>query len=228
MALRLFHVTEFAESRLLSPASQRDARHPFVVMLMFSLWLAGGCNLALWKALSRQSDLGTVAVWLIGVDLVLMMACALVIMLSLLSWRWTLKPSLSLLLLLAAFNAHLMLTQGVFIDIDLIRRILQNPGLQLRALLSWQMIITVMLLGVLPIIWLWRMPVRRTPLLRNLKQNLVLFTAASLILAGLWLSSQQMVSNLVNNQPQLRQLFNPFNMIQSLVQALLPALKTWV
>ena len=228
MALRLFHITEFAESRLLSPASQRNSSHPFVLVLLFSLWLASICNLALWQALSRLPDLGTGAVLRVGIGLALMMACALVMLLSLLTWRWTLKFSLTVLLLLAAVNAYFMLIQGTFINADLVRRMLDNPGVQLRALLSWKFFIIVLLLGIVPAILLLRMPVRRTPLMRNMRQNLVLFATAGMALAGLWLLSHQMVSTLVNNQPQLRQLFNPFNLILSLVQTLVPALKNWV
>lgn len=228
MSLRLFHVTEFAESRHLSPASQREAYHPFVLLLLFSLWLASICNLALWQALSRLPQLGTGTAWLIGFVLALMMTCALVMLLSLLSWRWTFKFSLTLLLLLTAINAHFMLTQGTFINADLIRRIVNNPGVQLRALLSWKFFIIILLLGIVPTILLLRMPVRRTPLMRNMMQNLAFFATAGMILAGLWLMSHQMVSNLVKDQPQLRQLFNPFNLIQSLVHTLAPALKNWV
>jgi lipid A ethanolaminephosphotransferase len=228
MSLRLFHITEFAESRLLSPASQRDASHPFVLVLLFSLWLASICNLALWQALSRLPDLGTGAVWRIGIGLALMMACAFIMLLSLLTWRWTLKLSLTLLLLLAAFNAHFMLTQGTFINADLIRRILHNPAVQLRALLSWQFFMIVLLLAVVPIILLWRMPVRRTLVRRSLMQNLALFATAGMALGGLWLLNHQTVSTLVHSQPQLRQLFNPFNMFQSLVHKLVPALQSWL
>jgi lipid A ethanolaminephosphotransferase len=228
MSLRLFHITEFAESRLSSPASQREAYHPFGLVVVFSLWLASICNLALWQALSRLPDLSAGAVWRIGIGLALMMTCALVMLLSLLSWRRTLKVSLTLLLLLAAFNAHVMLTQGTFINADLIRQILHNPGVQLRALFNWKLFVIVLMLGVVPTIMVWRMPVRRTPLLRNLMQNLALFASAGVVLAGLWLLSHQTVTTLVNGQPQLRQLFNPFNLIQSLVHTLAPALKIWV
>jgi len=199
-----------------------------VLVLLFSLWLASICNLALWQALSRLPDLGTGAVLRVGIGLALMMACALVMLLSLLTWRWTLKFSLTVLLLLAAVNAYFMLIQGTFINADLVRRMLDNPGVQLRALLSWKFFIIVLLLGIVPAILLLRMPVRRTPLMRNMRQNLVLFATAGMALAGLWLLSHQMVSTLVNNQPQLRQLFNPFNLILSLVQTLVPALKNWV
>jgi hypothetical protein len=64
--------------------------------------------------------------------------------------------------------------------------------------------------------------------MRSLVQNLALFATSGIVLAGLWLSSHQLVSNLVHDQPQLRQLFNPFNMIQSLVHKLVPALQSWV
>jgi len=228
MALRLFHITEFAESRLLSPASQREANHPFVLVLLFSLWLASICNLALWQALSRLPDLGTGAAWRIGIGLTLMMTCALVMLLSLFNWRWTLKFSLTLLLLLAAFNVHFMLTQGTSINADLIRRILHSPGAQVRALLGWQFFIIALLLGVVPVILLWQIPVRRTLLLPNLMQNLALFASAGLALAGLWLLNHQTLSTLLNNQPQLRQLLNPFHLIQSLVHGLPPALKSWL
>ena len=225
MTLRLFHITEFAESRLSSPAAQREAYHPFGLVLLFSLWLAVICNLALWQALSRLPELGTGAAWRIGMALALMMTCALVMLLSLLSWRRTLKLSLTLLLLLAAVNAHFLLTQGTFINADLLRRFLHNPAVQLRVLLGWKFFFVVLLLGVVPTVLLWRMRVRRTPLGRSLMQNLALFAAAGVILTGLWLTSHQMVSNLVHNQPQLRQLFNPFNIFQSLTHALVPALQ---
>jgi glucan phosphoethanolaminetransferase (alkaline phosphatase superfamily) len=75
-------------------------------------------------------------------------------------------------------------------------------------------------MGVLPIVVLRRMSVRRTTLLRNLFQNLALFGFSAVVLASLWLFSHQMVLTLFKNQPQLRQLLNPFNVLQALAQML--------
>ena len=220
MSLRLFHVTEFAQSQLLSPASQRNASHPYVVVLLFSLWLASIGNLALWQALYRLPDSGAGKVWWTSIVLALMMYCAVVMLLCALNWRWTLKLLLTLLLLLAAFNAYFMLTQNVGIDAGMIKQILKSPGAQFRALLNWQWFFIITLMGILPIIVLRRMPVRRTTLLHTLFQNLALFAVAAIVLAGLWLFSHQMVLNLVHNQPQLHQLLNPFNVLQALGQIL--------
>jgi lipid A ethanolaminephosphotransferase len=223
MSLRLFHITEFAESRLLSPASQRNAVHPYVVVVLFSLWMASVCNLPLWQALFRLPDAGGGKVWWVGISLALMMLCALVMLLSLLTWHRVLKLSLTLLLLVAAFNAYFMLTQRVFIDGGLLMRILKNPATQLRPLLNFQLFMIVTLLGLMPIVVLWRMPLRRTPLMQNLAQNLALFVAACALFAGLWLVSHQTVTSLIHSQPQLRQLLNPFNMLQTPVQMLVSA-----
>jgi lipid A ethanolaminephosphotransferase len=228
MALRLFHITEFAESRLLSPASQRNASPSFVVVLLFCLWLASICNLALWQALSRLPPTGAASTWWTGVVLGLMMTCALIMLLSFLSWRWTLKPALTLVLVLAAINAHLMLTQGAFINAESLSRIVSNPGVQLRAMLGWQVFAIVLLLGIAPSILLWRIPVRRTALSSKLLENIALFAVAGIILYGLWRLNRQSLLELINNHPSLRQLFNPFNMIQSLVQGLAPSAPSWL
>jgi lipid A ethanolaminephosphotransferase len=220
MSLRLFHVTEFAQSQLLSPASQRNASHPYVVVLLFSLWLASIGNLALWQALYRVPDSGAGKVWWSGIVLALMMYCAVVMLLCVLNWRWTLKLLLTLLLLLAAFNAYYMLSQNAGIDAGLIKQIVKSPGAQFRALLNWQWFFIITLMGVLPIVVLRRMSVRRTTLLRNLFQNLALFGFSAVVLASLWLFSHQMVLTLFKNQPQLRQLLNPFNVLQALAQML--------
>ena len=215
MALRLFHVTEFAQSQLLSPAFQRSASHPLLVVMLFSLWLSIVSNVALWQALYRLPDSAPGKVWWAGIALALLLECALLMLLSLLNWRWTLKISLTLLLLLTAFNAYFMLTQDAFLDAGVIRRFLHSPGAQLRALLNWRFFIVIALLGILPTVLLWRMAVKRTPIPRNLLQNLLLFAVTCVMLTGLWLLSQSMVLTLFKNQPHIRQLLNPFNILQT-------------
>jgi lipid A ethanolaminephosphotransferase len=220
MSLRLFHVTEFAQSQLLSPAFQRSASHPVAIVLFFSLWLTSISNVALWQALYRLPDSGAGKVWWTGICLAILLECALLMLLSLLNWRWTLKLALTALLLLAAFNAYFMLTQDGFLDAATIRRFVKYPGAQFRALLNWKLFAIVTLTGVVPTILLWRMSVKRTPVMRNLFHNLILFASAGIFLAVLWLFSQHMIMNLVKTQPHLRQMLNPFNVLQTLTQML--------
>ncbi len=212
MTLKLFHVTEFAESALLSPEAQREAIHPVTLLLLTSLWLVIVCNVPLWHELSRL-PLETGQRWWLGLRLGLLMVFALTALLSLLCWRRTFKLALALLLLLAALNAPLMWRQATFFDLS---AGLAHLGAQLRAGASWQLVGVFLALGLLPVLWLWRLPVRRIPLLANLLQNIVLFVLASALLAGTWHFSESDVSALWRSQPQLLQLLNPLSSLQAL------------
>lgn len=216
MSLKLFHITEFAESSQLSPATQREAIHPCVVVLLASFWLASACNLPLWRELSGLDQPGNGRALWFGAGLTLMMTAALSALLGLLSWRWTLKPAITLLLLVAALGAHVMLAYGVVIDTDTMIRALQATPREARGFFGWQLFVTLLLLGVLPALWLWRTPVRRIPALRNLKQNAVLFMASCSLLAVMLLAAYKNFSPLMSSQPQWRHWLNPINTLLAL------------
>lgn len=212
MTLKLFHVTEFAESAWVSPEAQREAIHPVMVVCLASLWLTLVCNLPLWREFSHLS-LGSGQIWWLGLRLALLMLFALTALLSPVCWRRTLKPALALLLLLAALNVSLMLSQANFLDLS---AGLEKLGAQLRAEASWQLAGLFVALGLLPALWLWRLPVRRIPLLANLLQNTLLFVLSCALLVGTWWFSEQDISELLRSQPQLHRLLNPFSSFHAL------------
>lgn len=212
MTLKLFHITEFAESAWVSPEKQREAIHPVMVVLLASLWLTLACNFPLWRELAHL-PLETGQRWWLGLRLALLMLFALTALLSLTCWRRTLKLALSLLLLLAALDMPLMLSQANFLDLS---AGLGNMGTQLRAGASWQLAGLFAALGLLPALWLWRLPVRRIPLLATLLQNTLLLVLSCVLLAGTWWLSAHDISELLRNQPQLHQLFNPFSSFHAL------------
>lgn len=220
MTLKLFHVTEFAESALLSPEAQREAIHPVTLLLLNSLWLAVVCNIPLWHELSHV-PLETGSRWWLGLRLALLMVFALTALLSLLRWRRIFKIVLTLLLLLAALNVPLMWNQAHFFDLG---AGLATLGAQLRAEASWPLAGLFLALGLLPVLWLWHLPVRRIPLLATLLQNTALFIVACALLAGTWRFSASDVSALLRSQPQLHQLLNPF----SSFHALAPEQLSWL
>lgn len=212
MTLKLFHITEFAESAWVSPEKQREAIHPVMVVFLASLWLTLACNFPLWRELSRL-PLETGQLWWLGLRLALLMLFALTALLSLLCWRRTLKLALVLLLLLAALDMPLMLSQANFLDLS---AGLGKLGAQLRAGASWQLAGLFVALGLLPALWLWRLPVRRIPLPANLLQNTLLFVLSCVLLAGTWWLSAHDISERLRSQPQLHQLLNPFSSFQAL------------
>jgi lipid A ethanolaminephosphotransferase len=213
MGLRLFHITEFAQSRL-SPAAQREARHPAALLLLASLWLALAGNLPLWRELGRQPMDGALLCW-IALCFALLTTFALAALLSILNWSWLLRPAITLLLCLAAVNS-LLLWSGHG-DSNFFRFSEAESALvRLRNLSTWPLLLTTSLLAGLPTLLLWQTRLRRIPLSHKLPQNLLLLFMCIALLAIVWFSGRHALLPLLQDQPRWLSLLTPFNTLLSL------------
>ena len=89
---------------------------PLWLVIGASLWMATVGNAALWGEMRALEALQGPAGWAFGAGLGLMVAACLAAIVSLLAWRWTLKPALIVLLIASATATHFMLASHVFID----------------------------------------------------------------------------------------------------------------
>lgn len=212
MAIRLFHLTEFADSAFLSPQAQREAMHPLLATVLASLWLVLATNLPLWFFLMRGAPAADRPDWL-GPTLAAQMVLALCAGLALLPWRRALKPVLIALLLLAALNTHLLLKHGVFLDGTALQRALGATWPEVRAFVGWQLLATVLVLGVMPTFLLWRQPLRRRSFWQCLWQNALCVA----VCAGLlWVWQDPGTQQYMQAQ---RALLTPFNSLLALAAA---------
>ncbi|BDU53342.1 phosphoethanolamine--lipid A transferase EptA [Limnohabitans sp. INBF002] len=198
-----------------SPA--RPARPATTLVIVASLWLAVLGNLALWKNLLLLPDLTGWHGVGFGVAFALIIACVVTSLLSLFAWRFTLKPAITLLLLLAAFATHYMLMYGVVVDTPMLVNVLQTDTREARDQLSWQLLGTVMGLAILPIIWLWRQPMTTQPLTQQLLRNAGLFTSALVLAFGTTQLVFQDFSSLMRNYTEMRYQINPLNSIYAVL-----------
>ena len=178
---------------------------------MAALWIASIANLALWRALAGLPELANGRGLAFGIGFGVMIAAAHVALLSLLAWRWTLKPALALFLLAAAGGAYFMLSYGVVIDRTMMVNVLLTDTREARELLSWRLLGALLLLGVLPLALLWRTPLRWAAPLRQAGHNAILLVAACALLAGAGVLFFQDLSATMRNHTQLRYLINPLN-----------------
>jgi lipid A ethanolaminephosphotransferase len=125
---------------------------PLWLVVLASLWIATVCNVALWRELSRLPGLSGGQAVTISIALALVIALATTALLSLLAWRWTLKPAITVFLLSAAFGAYFMMAYGVVIDKTMMVNTLQTDVRETRDLLNWHLLATVLVLAVLPLI----------------------------------------------------------------------------
>ena len=186
------------------------------VMLAASGWIATVCNLALWRELQQLQLLQTPDGYAFAVALAGTIAAVFLLLLCLVAWRPVFKPLLTLLLLVAAGGAHFMLGYGVVIDATMVINVLHTDLRESSALLGWRLAMTVLLLGVLPAIGLWRQPLVFAPWPRQLLKNVVGALAAFLLLLALVAVSFQPLAANMRNHKQLRYLMNPLNTVYAL------------
>ena len=191
-------------------------RHPAWLVLIYSLWIATVCNIALWREWSRMPELQNLRGLGVGAGFTVTITAAMVVVFSLLNWRWTLKPAITLSLFAAAFGAHFMLSYGVVIDTTMLVNALQTDMRETRDLVNAQMLVTVLVMAILPMVWLWRQRPLRRSALRQIVGNLLTAALALGVLVGSLLLIFQDFSSLMRNHTEQRYLINPLNSFYAL------------
>lgn len=205
-----------AEAAPSSGAARRDFTHPGWLILAVSAWLASAANLPLWLAMRDLGLFRQASGWLFALAFASMISACLAGIVSLLAWRWTLKPVLALLLLSAALGAHFMLAYHVVIDTSMITNALQTDAHEVRDLLGLKLALALLLFGVLPCVVLWRWPVEYGHWPRRSAHNLLQAGAALLALVLLVLASFSPLASTMRNHKELRYLVNPLNAVYAL------------
>lgn len=181
MSLKLFRSTGY--SSILVPGETRITKHPGWLVLATSAWIGFACNVALWRSLLSGDP---APAWALTAGVFVAAACAF--LLSLLGWRRTLKATATLLLLVAAVAAAGIWSQSAPVDASLWGK---GPAALLppwASLLGWQVPALLVVLGVLPMLWVWQTQVRRLAGPDQLAANaLGMGTAAALMAAAGWL-----------------------------------------
>jgi lipid A ethanolaminephosphotransferase len=181
MSLKLFRSTGY--SSILTPGETRVLRHPAWVVAAVSAWVGLVCNPALWHTLLG----GGGAAWALTAGLATGAAAGVV--LSLMGWRRTLKPTATLLLLTAALLACGIFLQDLPVDATLLDRKLRTLMPGWPSLLRWQTPALLAMLVLPPLLWMWNAPLRRLSGPEQLRHNLLgaglglaLLAAAALML----------------------------------------------
>ena len=195
----------------------RQAHSARVLVVLASVWLAVLGNWTLWRNLMAAPDLtGWHSLWF-GAAFALIIACVIAALLSLLAWRFTLKPAITVLLLLAAFATHYMSMYGIVVDTPMVVNVFQTDTREARDQLSWRLLATVIGLAGLPMLWLWRQPVKSEPLARQLLRNLGLGVVALVVAFGTLQLVFQDFASLMRNHTQMRYQINPLNSVYALL-----------
>lgn len=190
--------------------------HPAWVVVLISAWLATACNVPLWREVAQLPGQGSLRGWGFALAFAIIVAAGNAALLSLLAWRWTLKPAAAVLVVMAAFGAYFMLAYGIAIDASMLVNVLQTDVREAGDLLSWRMLATVGALAVPPLLWLHRRPVRRLGALRHMAHNGLLLLGSVVVIVVCLLLVFQDFASTMRNHTRLRYLINPLNSVYAL------------
>jgi lipid A ethanolaminephosphotransferase len=177
MALRLFRTTGY--STLMMPGETRLAMHPAWLVLAASVWIAVACNAGLWRLPAHPEDART------AFATAALLGGGAGVFLSLLGWRRTLKPAITIVLIVAA-----LLACGLWVQQLPVESLWQQRPRGLMppwaSFMRWQVPALMLLLALVPIVWVWNVSVRRLPGPVQLRSNLLgALLAAAVLVAGL-------------------------------------------
>ncbi len=193
-------------------------RTPLQIAALVSLWIATVGNVALWVEIFRHLDGFTGWRGLaLGVCFATFIAAAQFILLTLFAWASVVRWASMVFLVATAAAAHFMLSYRVVIDTSMITNVLQTDPREVRDLLNWRMVATLLVIAGLPIAWLALQPIKTVNLRRQSLLNLGASALGVVVMVlALWPVFQDFAS-LMRNHKHVRYLINPLNTVVAMV-----------
>ncbi|CAM3780853.1 Phosphoethanolamine transferase EptA [Pseudomonas reidholzensis] len=182
------------------------------VTLLASLYLLIGFNSLLWEHLEAVVPPGMVGLWLM-LAFAVMMFFAFNLLLTLVAFRYVLKPVLVLLFMSGAAVAYFMNQYGVLIDAGMFRNVAETNISEVRDLLSLKFALYIVLLGVLPSVVLYKAPIAYRRWHREVFGKLLVSGACALAIGSVALVNYQGLASLFRNHHELRLMLTPSNVV---------------
>lgn len=197
-----------------------EPSRPLTQVWASALWMSVVANWPLWKQLQSLPELegarGTVFI-LAFAGIVTAATGAL---LSLLAWPLVVRCVLGGLLIVSSALAYFIQSYGIVFDPTMVVNLLQTDARETRDLLSFQLLLTVLAVGVVPTVWLLvqKKPPRQRPS-KRVVANLAGFVLGIAVVVGLSLLVFADLSSTMRNYRSLRYMVTPLNAVYSITAA---------
>jgi len=186
---------------------------PLALVLMVSGWLATVGNLPLWRAIWALPELSGFRGLVFSLGLAVWIGAALVALMSLLAWPRIFKTVAVFLLFVAAASTYFMLQYGVVIDSTMMANVVNTDPREVRDLLSWPLLFSMLGVALLPAAWLLRQDIVWRRWWPQTWRNALVALLAVGALGAVTLASYQDLASLMRNHKHVRYLFNPLNVL---------------
>lgn len=187
------------------------------VILLYAAGLVLFYNQAFWSFLLRVTSLSGWHGLVFQAAVFSLLTAFFFLVLSLLPFRWLGRPLLSLLLPLSALAAYFMNQYGTAIDGRMMQNVFETDLREMLDLATLKVALYFLLLGVLPVVLLWCIPLQSPQGLQSALQRRVLAIVAAVLVLLLAAGSQyQSIASVARNHKEIRYYLVPNNFIKGI------------
>lgn len=187
----------------------------YKLITLIAIFLTTFYNISFFKnVLETYSFSGINIIYILSITIVLI---ALIIFLfTLISSKYTIKPVLILILISSSFTAYFMDTYHVVIDTEMIRNSLQTDLAESSDLFSFQLIVYVFFLGILPSFIIYKLKINYRPLKSELIAKIKTLVLSLALIIIIILSFSKFYTSFFREHKPLRYHVNPVFWIYSI------------
>ena len=177
-----------------------------VILTAFFLVLFG--NISFFKKVADVYAVSPGNIAFVG-SLVVVLTSVIVLLLTLLTVKYTIKPVLILILLVSSLASYFMDNYSVVIDHTMIQNIMLTDVGESMDLISVKLIVYFLLLGVLPSLFVYKVTIENRSLKTELASKLKVIVVSLLVVASLILVFGRFYASFFREHKPLRYYTNP-------------------
>ncbi len=185
------------------------------IILFISLFFSAFYNDLFWKKVSSVYPFGSENVWYF-ISLFMVLSSVIYIVLSLVNFKYILKPVLILLFMVSAASSYFMNSYGVVIDDQMINNIFETQVAEAKDLISWKLFLDLFIFGIVPSLVVYFLKIEYKTFGKHLLYKFLgVFLAILVIFLNLFIFSRFYTSFFREHKP-IRYYTNPTYYIYSI------------
>ncbi len=196
----------------------RPAVHVEVLVLLVAAFLMLAGNGPFWRATLADRSWGEAATWGFAAALFTTFTAFYVAAGTAVAGRHTVKPLLTILLMVSAAAGYYMDRYAIYFDAAMLRNVLATNYKEASELIGWDLEIHLLVFGVVPSLLVWWPQLKRRPLGRAVMVRLGWVSLAVVIGAGSLLLVFADFASQMRNHRETRYLLTPGNVVAAMAR----------
>ncbi len=183
--------------------------NPLILIIVTSIFFVVFDNVTFFTEVLHVYPITSMTSGLFVLSLAVVFICVNILLLSLVCFKYTIKPILIVLVLISAASAYFMDSYHVIIDDVMIDNIVKTDQAEAFDLLSLKQCLYLIVLGLLPSILIYRTPLTQPTFKKALLSRLAVVISAVVVVLIIVLSMGDYYASFLRENKSLRNYSNP-------------------